>query len=185
MSGRCKQGFGLLEIMIALAIVAIVGTTIVPRLWRTDARQERRNLLVQLNELMGYTQQQAVITGADHKVEFEFPKIKIVRATDKRTSEGQPVFEPVTNFAVHPELSLPKHLEIKQFLIDGIDEMSRFVGGTTKRVWFFITSSGIAQPVILNMLDRKDGQRGGKGRSVGWVLNPFSAQFKEYNEFQQ
>lgn len=184
MSGRCKQGFGLIEILIALAIIALVGTTIVPRLWRTDARQERRDLLTQLNELVGITQQQGIITGRDHKVEFAFPTIKILRATDKKTSEGSIVFEPVTGFALKPEMVLPKHIDIKQFLIDGVDEMTRFVGANTKVVWFFVASSGIAQPVILNMIDKKDGIRGGKGRQVSWVLNPFSAQFKEYNEFQ-
>jgi prepilin-type N-terminal cleavage/methylation domain-containing protein len=185
MSGHCKQGFGLLEIIIALAIIAIVGTTIVPRLWNTDSRQERRNLLAQLNELLGVTQQQAIITGVDHKVEFEFPKITVMRATDKRTSEGTPVFEPVTDFIVNTEMTLPKHIEVKQFLVDGVDEMTRYVGSTVKRVWFFVAAGGIAQPVILNMIDKKDGIRTGKGRQISWVLNPFSAQFKEYNEFQQ
>lgn len=184
MSGRCKQGFGLIEILIALAIIALVGTTIVPRLWRADARQARRDLLAQLNELVGVTQQQAIITGLDHKVEFTFPAIKILRATDKKSSEGNIIFEPVTGFALKSDMVLPKHIDIKQFLIDGVDEMTRFVGANTKTVWFFVASSGIAQPVILNMIDKKDGVPRGKGRQVSWVLNPFSAQFKEYNEFQ-
>lgn len=185
MSGHCKPGISLIEIMIALAIIAVVGTTIVPRLWHTDARQERRNLLVQLNELIGITQQQAIITNTEHKVEFDLPTIRVLRASDKRTSEGAPIFESVKNFVVRPDMTLPKNIDIKQFLINGIDEMSRFIGGNSKKIWFFISADGIAQPVIINMLDKKDRVRSGKAGSFSWVMNPFSAQFKEYDEFQQ
>lgn len=184
MPGHCKQGFSLLEVLLAMTILAILGTIIVPRMLHKDPRQERQLFLAQLNSLVGFARQQAIITGKQHKLEFSFPLIKLFVASDKKNSEGQALYEPLKGAAFATQLTMPKHLEIKQFLLEGNNEMERFVGGSTKSVWFFVLPNGIAQAIIMNIIDKKDGQKGTKGKNVGWVLNPFSAQFKEYGEFQ-
>ncbi len=186
MFGICRQGFGLIEILVALAILALVGTLVVPAIWRTDPVKARRDIRAHLNELTGFAQQQAIISGHNHAVEFDIKQriVKIMRVADKTTSDGKPTFEPIKSIAIKPDMVWPKNLEIKQFFLEGIDEMSRLLTGTTTRVWFFVLPDGMTQTVTLNIVDTKDGIRG-KGKSVSWVLNPFSAQFKEYDAFQK
>lgn len=185
MSGSCKAGLGLLEVIITIAILALVGTIAVPLVLRKNPRQERRLALAQLNGLVGFARQRAIMTGKQQKLEFRFPTIRLLSATDKKDSDGNSVYEPVNTAPVATELSLAKHLEIKQFIIDGKDEMGRFMNATVKVVWFFVMPSGVTQAVVLNIIDKQDGPTGSKGRQVGWVLNPFCAQFKEYDEFQK
>ena len=63
--------------------------------------------------------------------------------------------------------------------------MARIVGGTTQRVWFYLMPQGLAQSVVINMIDRSDTTKVPKGQPVGLVLNPLSVQFRAYNAFQQ
>lgn len=184
MSGSCKQGFSFIEVLMTVTIIALIGTVVVPIMLRKDPREERRLFLTQLNGLIGFGQQQAIITGKEQKVEFNFPIIRLLAASDKRSSEGTVVYEPIKGAAITTEMTMPKHLEIKQFLLEGKNEMDRFLGASAKTVWFFVMPNGIAQAIIINVVDKKDGKAEGKGRQIGWVLNPFSAQFKEYDEFQ-
>jgi hypothetical protein len=62
--------------------------------------------------------------------------------------------------------------------------MERFEGRGTENIWFFVAASGLAQPVTINLVDDND-RSAGRARSIGLVLNPFSAQFKEYDTFQK
>lgn len=185
MSGSCRTGLGLIEVVITIAILALVGTIAVPLVLRKNPRQERHLALAKLNSLVSFAQRQAILTGKQQKIEFRFPNVRLLSATDKKDSDGSPVYEPMKGAPVATEMTLAKNFEIKQFLIDGKDEMARFISATVKIVWFFVMPSGVTQAVVLNIIDKQDGPRGSKGRQVGWVLNPFSAQFKEHDEFQK
>ena len=44
---------------------------------------------------------------------------------------------------------------------------------------------GMAQDVIINLVDTKDFLPDESARPVGLVLNPFSVQLKEYDTFQK
>ena len=57
-------------------------------------------------------------------------------------------------------------------------------GRQTTELWFFIVPEGLAQDVVINLLDMRDKDRG-KAKQVGLVLNPFAAQFKSYDSFQK
>lgn len=187
MLGTCKQGFSLVEVLVVLALIAVVGTVVVPTIWRTDPRQARHAVLGELNALIGLVQQRAVTTGKEHKIECDFKQGVITASHDsgKRTSEGKSIFEPLSGLVVKPEIAWPRHLQVKQFVVEGFDEMTRFAGAATTRIWFFVLPDGMTQAVTINLIDTKDIVRGGKGRQCGWVLNPFSAQFKEYDAFQE
>ncbi len=78
----------------------------------------------------------------------------------------------------------PKNLEIKNFYVEGSDEMERIAGRPDGKIWFFVVPSGLAQNVIINFIDTLD-RVNNKPRTIGLVLNPFSAQFKVYDTFQK
>jgi hypothetical protein len=62
--------------------------------------------------------------------------------------------------------------------------MAKFTKSKTEEMWFYVIPGGMAQDVIINFIDTKDLYNNAP-RSVGLVLNPFSAQFKIYDTFQK
>lgn len=183
-----KSGFTLIEIMVALVLIGILATFVVPNLQRSVPSYERKKFISHLNALFGLAWQNAVVSRAVHKVSFDFgkKKVSIAAATDAQTREGKPVFKPMQSPYLKTSLDIPDNLQIKNFFIEGFDELSRYAGGTaTAESWFYIVPEGLTQPIIINLIDTKELLGDGKPEPVGLVLNPFTAQLKEYDTFQK
>ena len=181
-----KRGFTLLEIMIVLVIMAIFSAVVIPNIPRMQPRYEREQFIARLNALVQLGWQQAIIEHRVCKVVFDFGKslVSLHVATAKKEQIGEPKFKPIKGLYLSTSFTLPDNLKVRQFFIEGFDEMARFVGKKTAEVWFYIMPEGLAQDVILNLFDMKD-RRNTKPRPISLVLNPFSAQFKVYDEFQK
>lgn len=180
------SGFTLIELLFVLVIVVLL-MTMVPEFQQRTPRYERQQFVARINALTQQAWQQAVITHKIHKVAFDFDKqqASIEVATDKKEKDGFPIFERRTGRYLSSSFGWPAHIEIRQFLVEHFDEMQRFGGGRkTGSVWFFIMPEGLTQEVTINFVDKKD-TVAGRARQVGLVLNPFSAQFKEYDTFQK
>lgn len=187
MFGTSKSGFTLIEILVAMAIIALVATIVVPNLWRQTAGHGRQQFVRSLNALCALGSQQALVTGKTHKVEFDFQKatVALQAATGQRNEKGEPGYGPVKGAYLKTSFTWAPNLEIKNFIVEGFDEMSKFVSGRTTAAWFFITPGKFAQAVTINLVDTKDTLSRNKPRPLGLVNNPFTAQFKEYDTFQK
>jgi len=181
-----KSGFTLLELLVAMVIIAIVATIVVPNLRQKPANADRQEFVRNLNGLCALAWHQATVTGKKQKIEFDFDKrtITVQSASDKKDSKGEPVFEPLKGAYLKTSFIWPKTIEVKNFIVEGFDEMSKFTMGRTTASWFFIIPGKFAQEVTINAIDKKDA-RGGKARPFGLVISPFTAQFKEYDTFQK
>jgi prepilin-type N-terminal cleavage/methylation domain-containing protein len=177
-----KSGFTLLEILIVIAIIASL-MTLVPNLGQRKPRYEREQFIARLNALTQFAWQQALITHKLHTVEFDFTKhqVSVQRDVGERDEEGFAKTERVRG--PRSAFNYPTHLEIKQFIIEGYDEM-RGTGPKKTQAFFYIIPEGLTQEVTINFIDKKD-TIDGKARMVGLVLNPFTAQFKAYDTFQK
>lgn len=186
MFGISKSGFTLIEILVAIAIIAVVATVVVPNLWQRKPYYERQQCVRDLNALSNMAWQKAITTHKIHKVHFDLGRrmVFLQVESDDRDDKGEPVFVPVKGAYTVTSFSWPKNLEIRNFFIEGFDEIGKYQSGHAQEVWYFVYPEGRAQPVIINMIDTKD-RFAGKPRQIGLVLNPFSALFKEYDTFQQ
>jgi len=176
-----KSGFTLLEIVVAIAIIGLLATVVIPNLTTSKPKEEREKFISRLNSLVGFAWQNAIVARKTQKVEFNFDKklVTVFQAgpTDKY---GKVIWEPVKRAYIKTVIKIPDQLELKNFYIEGEDKVAKL--GALQSVWFAISAGGISQEVVINFLDNKD-KIGRKKRPVGLVINPFSAQFEVYNEF--
>ena len=181
-----SAGFGLLEILIAIAIIGMLMTFAIPNIQKLMPRYERETFIARLNALLQLGWQNAIMSHTLHRVSFHFGKkqISLEKQTDETDKDGEPKFAPLKGQYIKNSLSIPDSIEVKQFFSEGFDEMGRIAGGKTTEAWFYIVPAGLAQEVIINFIDKKD-RIAKKPRPIGLVLNPFNAQFKTYDTFQK
>ncbi len=178
-----KKGFTLIELLIAIAIIGIMMAAIIP-MFRQQPGYERKQFVARLNSLVQFAWQQAIITQEVHRVLFNFKerKASIERNITKTPAVKKLDFEPVKGSDT--TMTWPNSISIKQFLVEGFDEMKRFTGRGAETIWFYIIPDGMTQQVTINGIDKEDVIEN-KPRQFGLVLNPFLAQFKEYDTFQK
>lgn len=181
-----RLGFTLIEILVAIALIAIMATIVIPNIRPRAARDERKQFISKFNTLLQLAQHDALMTGKTQKIFIDLEKkvIQLQTETGKVDAQNEPIFEPPRGSYFNTTFSWPKNLDVKNFYIEGYDELERWGGRSAGKVWFFIVPSGLTQTVIINVLDTND-KKAGQPRPIGLVLNPFSAQFKEYDSFQK
>ncbi len=181
-----KTGFSLLELMIVIALIGVLGAAVMPNLQRSTPRYEREEFIARFNALTQLAWQQALITHKTQQISVDVSKktIFLLSATGDADRSGQPVFKPTAGLVQNTSLPIPDQIDIKQFFIEKFDMMAKFTRGKAEEVWFYIIPEGMAQDVVVNFVDTKD-MLNNAPRSVGLVLNPFTAQFKIYDAFQK
>lgn len=185
--GKPKPGFGLLEILIAFAILGALASIAVPNYMSQQASYERKKFVTSLNALMSELFQQALISEKIERVKFDFKKrsITMEQEDDHYDEDGNKIFKPVLLHYVDAKYRWPETFEFKQFFVKRQDEIAvRGTHGDTDEVWFYVMPSGMAQEVIINILDTQDEAVHKDGTEMSLVLNPFTLQFREYHDFQ-
>jgi prepilin-type N-terminal cleavage/methylation domain-containing protein len=185
LSTRIRLGFTLIEIMVAIAIVVVLATIVIPAIKPRNPANERTLFITQFNALLRAAVHMGAKTNKTQRVVVNLEKriVSLETETDKKDDKGEPVYAPTKGLSSKRVITIPKNLQIKNLYIEGADEMERFES-STKTAWFFITPEGRAQQVTINIIDIQDKIKG-KPRVLGLVLNPFSAQFEEHDTFQK
>lgn len=183
-----RLGFTLIEIMVAIAVIALLATIIAPSARVRRPGAERKQFIAHLNGLMRLASQQAIVHRKLHRVLFRLKdnkmfKVEVQVKGEGKDIKGEQIFTTIKAPYLSSSIEWPKNLSVKQFMIEGKDEKER-EGRISTEFWFFIIPEGLAQDVIINMVDLNDGPRG-KQQQIGLVLNPFSVQFKSYDSFQK
>jgi prepilin-type N-terminal cleavage/methylation domain-containing protein len=182
-----NKGFSLLELLVVVAIMGILMSIVVPNFRNLLPGRERKLFIEKLNGLMRSAWQRALVERKLQKVSFDFDKRSIwLESATGAVKEGNPEFTRAKESYTLTAVQIPKVIDVKNFIIEGFDEMGRYGSGRkTTESWFYIIPDGMAQAVTINFLDKSNVNAAGKPRQFGLVLNPFNAQFKVYDAFQK
>ncbi len=181
-----SQGFTILELVIALMILAIIAGIVAPNLFRRRSSYARQELSDKLTGLVELAYLEGSSSGKLHRVFFDIPR-KLVRLERETTRKhaGQTVYEPAKSSYLKTSFDWPEHFDIKNFYIKARDEMAAGPGATTNTVWFYVAPDGVAQEVIININDTNELTAQGNPYAFSLVLNPFTLRFTLYDEFQK
>lgn len=174
----------MIELVIALAIIALLATIIVPNLAPVRPEYQRKAFIEQLNGLMNLAAAGAISDGVVHQLFFDIKnKVILVRKDTGRKEKNEAIFAPIQVPYGEAQLAIPDGYVFRNFYIEGNDELRR--QGATTEVWFFVTPSGLTQTAVINIIDSLDTSRSEQGEIMGLVLNPFTAQFTRYDTLQK
>jgi len=170
-----KTGFTLIELMIVLAILGLVSVLVLPNFMKKNASKQRSESIEQLNGLLHFAWQQSVTQAKPHQILFNFEK-KTISLYQGKFSESKDEFEYVPLKVPHvaTTIYIPQDIRIKRFIVDGFDEMARFIGGATTESWFFMNDRGIAQQttIVIAQTDQP-------GTEFIYDVHPFTGQLIE------
>lgn len=173
MSGR-SNGFTFLEIIVAMVIIGIMATLVVPTFFRR-AQSPLDTFVVELQSLVQAGIFEAEKTGLLHRVFIDLKGNRILLEAAKNgqvtAQDGSSFFVPVAVSYTGTEIEIPEIVSFRQCMINGIDELAG--GFVTKTVWFFIDGEGAVQDIRLGLVETETNQ------AVTLTTNPFSGQLME------
>jgi len=188
-----KKGFSLLELLLALSIIAFLSSIVGARLFkRQNPASERKAFVVQLNKFMASAWYSAMTTQVPHRVVFDFKK-KIVTAERAKKTEGSSLvkvpldkqaFVPIINNYVFKNIEWPETFLIKHFFIEGHDEVANTRGSGLEKSWVFVMPNGLSQNVKLVIMQQDNTKSKRQSHLFDLELNPFNTQFKEQRYFK-
>ena len=180
---KAKQGFFILELVIVLALIGVLGSMVIPNLFRSKQGVVRKEFLSSFESLLKGAVQQAVLTGKVYQVYINNDdKIVQTRVFDSKSSEQNKhkQFTKVNDDQYLQELPLPSQLIVKNFFIGKSDEV--IAGSKLQDVWFYIMPDGSCQPILVNMIDQHDYTE--NDFKFSFVISPFYARMSVYESFQ-
>jgi prepilin-type N-terminal cleavage/methylation domain-containing protein len=177
---KTRSGFSLLELVVVITILGIVAVAVTPLFRGRESQLRTKDFVAKLNLLMQTSWQQALTSGKVQRVQCYLKDKKIELEEQKEV--GSKDFAPFAHEFLTTQLEIPQTYYFKNFYIKGVDEMRK---GKRVSVHFYITPSGLAQNVIINIIDQNDDLEKDESEQFGLVLNPFSAQFEYYDTFQK
>jgi prepilin-type N-terminal cleavage/methylation domain-containing protein len=151
-----KSGFTLIELVLVIALIAVVTGLMLPRLRRRES-SVGQDFIVRLNAFVQEGAQTAQQTASAQTITFNFGSNVLERSPEQA------------------RIPLPSELEFTDIIVNGESQLS---SGKVTKTFFYILPDGTTQEVRILFRDQEQDTRIPGSGQYELVLNPFTAQFK-------
>lgn len=173
-------GFTFIEIMVALALIALLATIVLPALNRFRPGYARKELISRIQGLIHTAWNTSLSEHVITRVLWD--REKKMLTVEKKAKKNE--YITISSPYLETRYDWPDNIQIKDFFIDGTNEMYK-PGKKVEQIWFYIYADGTTQDVIINLFDTTDASQSQAGSRVSVVLNPFTTMCAVYDTFQR
>jgi type II secretory pathway pseudopilin PulG len=180
LSQHTTAGVSFIEILVLLLLISMFMSFVAPRFLTNPRGKEKKEFFSQFSQLLSDTIYQAITSKKIHQVFFDFDhrEIKVkIHTPSKEEQDKHKQFKPVPEGIFHSSTTIPERLVIKNFFIQGVDEMGQ--GKVTHDAWFYIMPDGTSQTVTINIEDENEETN----NQFAITINPFYSQAKLHDTF--
>ncbi|MCX5924300.1 MAG: hypothetical protein NTZ68_02665 [Candidatus Dependentiae bacterium] len=172
-------GVSFIEILVLLLLISMFMSFVAPRFLTNPRGKEKKEFFSNFSQLLSDTVYQAIASKKIHQVFFDFDhrEIKVKIHTPSKEQDKHKQFKPVADGIFHSSATIPEPLIIKNFFIQGVDEMGQ--GKVTHDAWFYIMPDGTSQTVTINIEDENEETN----NQFAIIINPFYSQAKLHDTF--
>lgn len=178
-----KLGISFIEILITLLILGVIASFVIPTFLTKNQKTPKKIFCANFTVLVQEALAGAIVSNKIHQIFFDLDEHKIITKIHQPTQHGateHDKFVPISQDSFPKPMTIPHHLEIKNFFINGKDEFTS--GNIMHTTWFYIMPDGTSQSIILNIEDTESTAQNNK---FALTINPFYSQVKEYDSFQK
>jgi len=178
-----KSGFTLLEMVVVIALIGITMAIIIP-----GFRKKNQKNIQEFRENFTILLHGAYLNALEKNkfqkiyVDIKNSKIQLQEESGKDKLTGDLLFSPLKFSRFITEIILNPVLEFQNFYVTTKQGTKDQMAQAVNDIWFFITPDGVAQDVVINLIDMSEKPA---LPQAGLILNPFTLTFKQYDEFKK
>lgn len=153
-AGTFVNAFSLIEIMIGLFIIGLGASLVVPRLLRRSPSTEWPAVQLELNALLFFARQEAIVTQKIHRLTFaEKARTVTVEIPDGEEKPGVIKYSQVSSLYVATQYELPESIRFDSVKLDKKNMFDEHKG----KAFCYVIPNGLIQEVCVTLVRNEAG----------------------------
>lgn len=176
-----SQAFSLIEILVVVAIMAIIATTTFPRMLKQGSDTKFPHVLGELNNLAFYARQEAILQRKVFRLSFQVntqtPDVIVIESEEKdKEKPGKTIFKPYEGLGFQAKYELPKEIKINAVYQQGKEQLELNKG---KVAYCYIIPDGIMEDLLVRMTRTFDKDE----EKASFKIRPFLGNFEFFESW--
>ena len=170
-----RQAFSLLEIMLVVAIIGLMATTIIPRLSRRPPSSEWPLVLDNMNNLVFFARQEAISHQKKYRLRFKQvgkKELFVMVEEEKPDPENvsKKIFDQTDSSYFSTKVKLSEFIRIENVFHGKHDEFNE----NNSEAFCYVVPNGLVQDTVIRLTRHYDG----KEDKVSFRMKPFLGKFE-------
>lgn len=176
-----SQAFSLIEILVVVAIMALIATTTLPRMLKQGSDTKWPHVLGEFNNLVFFARQEAILQRKVLRLTFQvnpIPPDAIYLESEEQDTEkpDKKVFKLYKGFGFETKYELPKEVRIVAVYQQGKEQLELNNG---KFAYCYVVPDGIMEDVLIRLTRTFDKDE----EKASFKIRPFLGNFEFFHKW--